>query len=336
MGSVEEWQAEGRSRVLERWLELLGRPSFERRGFEYEVKQVGALAGECYSVTAWRQKTGPDQWQKVFLLESAERLGDPTPCAVIPFYHPEKVCGVKPLEGRDGELEWEDAAVVREGEVRQFGAHLARMGFVVACVEAFPFNTIAKPAEAEQRAFAWWEQAAARLLSDHPDWTGMGKLVHDTSRAVDLLLAQPGVDPRRVLIMGHSLGGKMAFYTGALDERITCTVGSDFGLPWQSTNWGADWYLGSRVPTDASVLGHHELLALLAPRAFFLIAGQTDSRVSWQYIEAARRIYDVFGCGHKIGGIDHASGHAPTLAALEVTYNRILEEFGIDCPRAWR
>lgn len=330
-----QWLATDRPAIRDRWLALLGQPAFDREGFTYAAEKTGELVGEQFSVQAWQQLTGPGHRQKVFILEPAKRLGEPAPCAVIPFYHPEKVCGVKMLDG-GGALEWEDPAVVRGEEVRLFGAHLARMGFVVACVEAFPFNTIPKPPEAEQRAFAWWEQAAARLLSDHPDWTGMGKLVHDTSRAVDLLLAQPGVDPSRVLIMGHSLGGKMAFYTGALDERIACTVGSDFGLPWQSTNWQAEWYLGRRVPADSSAMANHELLALLAPRPFFLIAGQTDDRVSWQHIEAARRVYDLFGCGHRIGGIDHASGHSPTVAALEVTYRRILEAFDIGYPRAWR
>lgn len=337
-GSIGQWENELRPHLHKQWMHLLGQPSFERDGFVYEAKQVGALQGEHFLVKAWRQLTGPGQWQKVFILEPNKRLGDPAPCAVIPFYHPESVCGLKRCDGRDGTLEWQDPVEAQKTEykVRQYGEHLARMGFVVACVEAFPFNTIPQPPEAVERPFAWWEQAAAKLLRDHPNWTGMGKLVHDTSRGLDLLLAQPGVDRRRVLVIGHSLGGKMAFYTGALDERITCVVGSDFGLSWPSTNWEADWYLGSRRPADATVLGHHQLLALLAPRPFFLIAGHTDNRVSWQYIEAARRIYDLYGCGDRIGGIDHASGHSPTIAATEVAYRRIFEAFGIDAPPVWR
>ncbi len=331
----QAWLEKERPAVRKRWLELLGRPSFDSEGFEYSAEKTGSLDGIAFSVHSWRQITGPGQQQKVFILEPRQRASSPAPCAVIPYYHPEKVCGLRMNE--DGSpLQWLDDAEARESEVRMFGAHLARMGFVVACVEAFPFNTIAKPAEAVQRPFAWWEQAADQLLSDHPNWTGMGKLVHDTSRALDLLLKQCDVDPGRVLIMGHSLGGKMAFYTGALDERITCTVGSDFGLPWKSTNWHADWYLGSRIPADDSALAHHELLSLVAPRAFFLIAGQTDNRSSWQYIEAARKVYSLFETRHKIGGIDHASGHAPTIAALEVTYNWIREEFQLSSPMSWR
>jgi dienelactone hydrolase len=33
-------------------------------------------------------------------------------------------------------------------------------------------------------------------------------MVHDLRLATDLLLAQPQVDPERVLCIGHSLGGK--------------------------------------------------------------------------------------------------------------------------------
>ncbi len=127
---------------------------------------------------------------------------------------------------------------------------------------------------------------------------------------------QPGVDASRLLAMGHSLGGKMAFCTGALDARVKCVIGSDFGLPWRSTNWDAPWYLGGRVPCDDRGMAHHELLALLAPRPFFLIAGETDARESWQYLEAARDVYRLYSVWTHIGGINHASGQAPSIAAL--------------------
>ena len=75
-----------------------------------------------------------------------------------------------------------------------------------------PFNMVGE-AEGGEVGFSRWERATERLLADNPDWTGMGKLTHDVRRATDLLLQQPDVDPARVLAIGHSLGGKMAFCT---------------------------------------------------------------------------------------------------------------------------
>ena len=75
-----------------------------------------------------------------------------------------------------------------------------------------PFNMVGE-AEGGEVGFSRWERATERLLADNPDWTGMGKLTHDVRLATDLLLQQPDVDPARVLAIGHSLGGKMAFCT---------------------------------------------------------------------------------------------------------------------------
>ncbi len=289
------------------------------------------MEGPDFRAVSLLQPTGPGQSQRVIILHPRRPAGDPAPCAVVPFYHPEKSAGLAPNSATTGLRLEDDESVATE--VRQIGRHLARLGFVVACVEAFPFNTVPDPCS--DAPFAWWKSAAQKILSDHPEWTGLGKLTHDTSRALDLLLSQRGVDPSRVLAMGHSLGGKMAFYTGALDERVTCVIGSDFGLPWRSTNWDAPWYLGDKIPPDDSAMAHHELLALLAPRPFFLIAGETDSSESWQYLDAARPIYRLHGSDNALGCIDHASGHTPSIAALDIAYAWLGEMYGLP-HRRWR
>jgi len=259
------------------------------------------------------------------------RAGEPAPCAIVPFYHPEQSAGlVRDEESGTLRLNTDCAWAT---EARQIGRHLARLGFVVACVEAFPFNTVPDPGGSEP--FAWWRSAADALLAAHPAWTGLGKLVHDTSRALDLLLGQPGVDYTRVLAMGHSLGGKMAFYTGALDARVSCVIGSDFGLPWRSTNWDAPWYLGARIPSGDEGMAHHELLALLAPRPFFLLAGETDGKESWEYLDAAREVYSLYGASNAAGCLHHDSGHTPPVAALDVAYAWLCERFSLP-HRHWR
>lgn len=60
----------------------------------------------------------------------------------------------------------------------------------------------------------------------------MGWLVWDLSRGVDVLLEQPNVDPKRILMISDPAGGgDVAGVTGALDDRITGVMVNNFGGP---------------------------------------------------------------------------------------------------------
>ncbi len=207
----------------------------------------------------------------------------------------------------------------------------SRARYVCCCCEAFPFNTVPEPAN--NAGFAWWQAAAEHLLAQHPRWTGMGKLVHDTRLALDLLLAQPDIDLSRIACAGHSLGGKMTFYTACLDERIAAAVASDFGIGWTSTNWHNLWYLGDKLAQPGFARVHHELLALMAPRPFLLIAGDVDGYESSPYLEAAREVYRLFGVPAGVGCFDHDTGHTPTAEAMGLAWQWLAEVLGLPAER---
>ncbi|MCB1098197.1 MAG: acetylxylan esterase [Verrucomicrobiae bacterium] len=158
----------------------------------------------------------------------------------------------------------------------------------------------------------------------------MGKLVHDTRRGIDLVLKQADVDSDRLVLIGHSLGGKIAFYTGCLDSRVKATIASDFGIGWDFTNWQDPWYFGHKILTRDFAIAHHQLLALHAPRAFLLIAGQYDKPESWQYLNATKPVYALFGRLHAIGMLDHGSGHQPTEDSIRSAYQWLAEQFRLE------
>src|SRR5205823_13771314 len=85
----------------------------------------------------------------------------------------------------------------------QIGLHLAGRGYVALCPRCFlwDYRRAGKP-----------ESAVDWLHSRHPNVTGMAKMLYDATRAVDLLAAQPDVDPRRIVAIGHSLGAKEVLY----------------------------------------------------------------------------------------------------------------------------
>src|SRR5262249_45428438 len=64
----------------------------------------------------------------------------------------------------------------------------------------------------------------------------MGWLVHDLMRGVDVLLAQTGIDPARIVLISEPAGGgDVAAVTAALDSRIAGVMVNNFGGPQPET-----------------------------------------------------------------------------------------------------
>src|SRR5438270_12432669 len=58
----------------------------------------------------------------------------------------------------------------------------------------------------------------------------MGWMVWDLMRGVDLLLARPGIDSERIILLGAVAGGgDPAAVTAALDPRVKAVVPFNFG-----------------------------------------------------------------------------------------------------------
>jgi len=318
--TLEAWR-DLRGKLLDRWRAVIGRPSFGE--FDRTPEVVETFDAPDFRGTLLLQPTGPDQRQQVLLMEPLRAPISPRPGAVVPFYHPDLMAG----------FDLATKTPLTERPNVHFGRHLVQQGYVVACMEAFPYNTVPEPAE--DVGFAWWQAGTDKLLADNPGWTGIGKLIWDTSRAVDLLLDRPDIDAERILAIGHSLGGKMAFYTTAFDERITAAISSDFGIGWSFTNWDAPWYFGEQIHREGFALGGHQALALIAPRSFLLIAGDADRPESWQHINEAKCVYRLHGREDAVGCFLHMTGHQPTAASIVAAYRWLAEQFDLD-DRPWR
>src|SRR5690606_22249247 len=85
---------------------------------------------------------------------------------------------------------------------------LAQAGFVTLSIEGRGFGELGQVDYAKL-------DAAARLIGQ--SWVGL--LVEDGLRALDYVQTRPEVDPDRLGVAGASVGGALAMYTAALDER---------------------------------------------------------------------------------------------------------------------
>jgi pimeloyl-ACP methyl ester carboxylesterase len=142
-------------------------------------------------------------------------------------------------------------------------------------------------------------------------------MLYDALVAVDILAAMPEVDVKRIGAVGHSLGAKEVLYVAAFDERVKVIVSSEGGVGTRFSNWDAPWYLGPTIKEPSFIHEHHELLALVAPRPFLLIGGESaDGDRGWPFIERAWAAYKLYGEPCAVGQYNHRQGHAVPPQAL--------------------
>lgn len=287
----------------QRWLEAMGSPSQPMTGGERTL-----LA--CYEepecdIELYAQPNGGGTVQRLMMVFPKD-MRQPCPAVAVPFYFPEAMLGYDPATGE--QLPYYAGV--------EMMLHLARRGYVAASADAYHLTYL--KSDKDRGDFSRWQDAGEALRRDHPNWSGMGKLVSDTKLVVDALASDPRVDASRIGIAGHSLGGKMAFYTGCLDDRVKVILASDMGLGWDQTNWRDVWYWGDQVEElIAAGMDHAGLLGAAAPKPFCLIAGEFDDAGSWELMCRAPG-YEPSQQRLKI--INHATGHRPPWAALEEGY----------------
>lgn len=174
------------------------------------------------------------------------------------------------------------------------------------------------------------------------------------SRLIDgLELVQDSlpIDMSHLAVTGCSYAGKMALFAGALDERIALTIAQESGgggaPAWRvsETLGGVEtigatdynWFRESmrdfsgqnvsKLPED-----HHELMAMVAPRAL-LVTGNTD--YTWLanpscYVasRATQKVYDTFGISDRFGFyIDGGHGHCSVPASQIPSIEAFLDKF---------
>jgi len=143
----------------------------------------------------------------------------------------------------------------------------------------------------------------------------MAERLWDLIRCVDYLQSIPKVDKRRIGCGGLSLGGEMAMWLGAIDERIAVTVSAGFltTMDQMEQNHCMCWkFEGLREQVDFA-----DIYSLIAPRPLQCQNGLLEP-ASQFYVPLARRameeirtiykdldrpenvILDVHGGGHVI------------------------------------
>ncbi len=202
-------------------------------------------------------------------------------------------------------------------EGKDYARLLVKNGFVTLSPEHF-CSAARCPAEGPYETGPFYRK--------HPNWSAVGKYMHDSSIAVSVLQSLEQVNSERIGVTGHSLGGQGSIWLAAYDERIKCSAPScaagTFRENDQAHHWSRDyWYiyfpqLAQAIANKERIIpDFHEMMALIAPRPYFerLAFNDGDHLNQMHRVELHLRlhnIYQLYEQEEKHAFLVHGDGHA--------------------------
>ena len=191
------------------------------------------------------------------------------------------------------------------------------------------------------------------LVGSYSAWPwGVSRLIDGLEQVQD----EMGIDITKIGVHGCSYAGKMALWSGALDQRIALTIAQESGgggsPSWRAsedyqqsgggevesiedTNWS--WFLDSmqdpplephKLPHD-----HHELVALIAPRAYLELSGDPSNawlgaHSAYISVSAANEVWKALGAEDNIGWVSNGPGsHCSATSQQSQAANAFVQRF---------
>lgn len=292
----EDWE-QHRKKVREEWRKFLGPMPEPRPAVKLEVLKTDSVEG--IQRTLVRYEGEPGLFVEGYLLKPLRNNNETLPQPGIVALHQTTNASIDEVAGVSGP------------DSMRIGLKLVRRGFVVFCPRCFLWQSVKD-----------YNEAVTKHRERHPNSLGMAKMLYDSVRGVDVLESLSDVDKKRIGAVGHSLGAKEALYLAAFDERIKAAVASEGGTGFRSTNWDAPWYLGPAIRDENFPLNHHQLLALIAPRPFLILGGESGSGAadgdrSWPLLEEALPVWRLYGEPTRLGLFNHRQGHSISPESFE-------------------
>ncbi len=249
-----------------------------------------------------------DETVRAFLL--VPDRSPPVPGIVVNHQHNgERHLGKSEVMGRAG------------SPIQALAPRLAREGFAVLAADAACFEDRRRGAAGTEPAAGddtqHYDEMAYRLVQGS---LLMSLVVADAAVALSVLSAQAQVDPDRVGMLGHSMGGHTTLFTAALDERVmfACISGALCGYQAR-IGAGVGIELAQIIPGIVAVTDFDGLLGLIAPRPVLVVSADEDpySFDAPAVVARARSEYDRRRAGDLLTHDRYPGGHALTEARVQ-------------------
>ena len=284
--SVEDWK-QRRKEVLSGMQAVMGRLPGDEKRCPLEMKVEEEVDGGTYVQRLITYASEPGGRVPAYLLVPKSALdGSGKKAPAILCLHPtDDTIGHGVVVGVEDRLN------------RQYARELAERGYVTLS-PSYPLLANYQP---DLKALGWE--------------SGTLKAVWDNIRGLDLLESLPYVEPGKLGVIGHSLGGHNSVFTAVFDDRIKAVVSScglDSFLDYYDGNeavWQPEkgWTQTRYMPRLSIYHGHlkdipfdfHELIGALAPRPVLIVAPLRDSNFRHESVDrvaaSAREIYALYG-----------------------------------------
>ncbi len=219
------------------------------------------------------------------------------------------------------------AAGLIENPDKAYLDHLCRRGYVVIAPDHFVAGHRI-PTEGPYDTTAFYKK--------HPKWTAVGKFTYEHSIAIDVLQSLKEVNPEKIGVLGHSLGGHGSMFLAAYDERIQAAAGncsaSFFRQNLRAEAWARNhWYIYFKhirpglLKGELPPIDFHEIMALVAPRAYLDLSGLNDGDplTQRQRILMLLKVMDVYELEkvpQNFAFFVHGKGHSVAHESRELMY----------------
>jgi dienelactone hydrolase len=157
-------------------------------------------------------------------------------------------------------------------EQQAYAAELCARGYVCLAADTIGF---------EERGHARLSGAEYERFVAHElllkGFTLQGKMIWDVMRGIDYLASRPEVDSKRIGMIGHSLGAVETWFSMALEPRIRVGAASCGTTTYGAVLAGERQHnYGFYVPGILKWGDIAEVVSMIAPRPFLILAGEQD------------------------------------------------------------